>query len=371
MSGVISLDVASGKTNYFFTSKDDIISQMAWMPEGSSIGVLYADRSTTFQRSQIGILSFPDGQLRRVTNDLYNYAAVAVSADGNTLATVLRETRQDLSVLPAQDPSEARATQITSRRPVESFAFSADGDLLVASDFKIARYKTTGGEPEQLIADQHPSASPASCGGGKYIVFTGAFRTDDSSINLWRADTNGSNLKQLTTGKFDQNARCALISDNNWVYYSDRANGDVVMRIPLEGGQPERATSDGSLGRGSFDLSPDGKLLGVGALVAPLKFQYVVTDQSSHAVVARIDPPKGAVSALQFLNDLSFAVALRENGVDNLWVYPIAGGPGRQVTHFKSDYIFEFHFSPDAKNIALARGRTDSDIVLIRDVKQK
>jgi tricorn protease-like protein len=112
-------------------------------------------------------------------------------------------------------------------------------------------------------------------------------------------------------------------------------------------------------------------LLGVGALVAPLKFQYVVTDQSSHAVVARIDPPKGAVSALQFLNDLSFAVALRENGVDNLWVYPIAGGPGRQVTHFKSDYIFEFHFSPDAKNIALARGRTDSDIVLIRDVKQK
>ncbi|MCU1305635.1 MAG: serine/threonine protein kinase, partial [Acidobacteriaceae bacterium] len=63
--------------------------------------------------------------------------------------------------------------------------------------------------------------------------------------------------------------------------------------------------------------------------------------------------------------------AVHSNGADNIWLYPIAGGPGRQITKFKTENIAEFHFSPDGKKIGIIRGHIDSDIVLIRDSQAK
>ena len=57
----------------------------------------------------------------------------------------------------------------------------------------------------------------------------------------------------------------------------------------------------------------------------------------------------------------------RMNGVDNLWLQPLDGTPGRQITNFQSERIYDFHWSPDGRQLALVRGHTDSDVVLIRD----
>jgi Tol biopolymer transport system component len=60
---------------------------------------------------------------------------------------------------------------------------------------------------------------------------------------------------------------------------------------------------------------------------------------------------------------------VRENGVDNLWMQLLDGSKGKQITDFTSEHIFDFHWSPDGKQLALVRGHTDADVVLIRDQK--
>ena len=62
--------------------------------------------------------------------------------------------------------------------------------------------------------------------------------------------------------------------------------------------------------------------------------------------------------------------AIEEGGAGNLWIQPLDGGPSKQLTFFKSERIDDFAFSRDGKKLALLRGRTNSDVVLIRDSSQ-
>ena len=71
---------------------------------------------------------------------------------------------------------------------------------------------------------------------------------------------------------------------------------------------------------------------------------------------------------VQFAPDgRSVAYPIRDNGVDNIWVQPLDGAAGRQITYFKSDQISEFHWSPDGKSLGILQNHTDSDVVLMHD----
>ena len=59
--------------------------------------------------------------------------------------------------------------------------------------------------------------------------------------------------------------------------------------------------------------------------------------------------------------------AIQENGTDNLWLQPLDGSPGRQLTNFTDGTIARIHFSPDGKTLAMLHAHTESDAVLLRD----
>jgi Tol biopolymer transport system component len=61
----------------------------------------------------------------------------------------------------------------------------------------------------------------------------------------------------------------------------------------------------------------------------------------------------------------SFQYVLTRGGVSNLWEQPLKGEPARQVTHFKAETIFDFAWSHDGRQLALARGNRNSNVVLI------
>jgi Tol biopolymer transport system component len=63
------------------------------------------------------------------------------------------------------------------------------------------------------------------------------------------------------------------------------------------------------------------------------------------------------------------AYPINENGVDNLWVQPLDGSSGHHITNFKSDQISSFHWSPDGKTLGLLREHSESNVVLIQEMK--
>ncbi len=73
---------------------------------------------------------------------------------------------------------------------------------------------------------------------------------------------------------------------------------------------------------------------------------------------------------VQFTPDgTAVAYPISEGGADNVWIQPLDGSPGHQITKFQSEQILSFHWSPDGKNLGVLRGHTDSDVVLLQEAK--
>ena len=65
----------------------------------------------------------------------------------------------------------------------------------------------------------------------------------------------------------------------------------------------------------------------------------------------------------------SFQVIFTQNGASNIWEQPLAGGPPHPVTNFTSGRIFGFAWSRDGKNLYIARGEIQNDVVLISNFR--
>ena len=63
----------------------------------------------------------------------------------------------------------------------------------------------------------------------------------------------------------------------------------------------------------------------------------------------------------------ALAYVIREKGTDNLWLQPLDGSSGHEVTHFQGDTIQYYLFSPDGKTLGVMRTHIESDAVLLRD----
>ena len=61
------------------------------------------------------------------------------------------------------------------------------------------------------------------------------------------------------------------------------------------------------------------------------------------------------------------AYAINEHGADNIWMQPLDGSNGRQITNFTSKGITAFHWSPDGKTLGVLRSESQSNVVLLHD----
>jgi Tol biopolymer transport system component len=66
----------------------------------------------------------------------------------------------------------------------------------------------------------------------------------------------------------------------------------------------------------------------------------------------------------------SIAYAVNKADVGNIWSQLIDGGKPKQITNFTSELIGWFDFSRDGKQIAVTRGTSTSDVVLISGIRK-
>jgi Tol biopolymer transport system component len=93
-------------------------------------------------------------------------------------------------------------------------------------------------------------------------------------------------------------------------------------------------------------------------------------DAGSQAQVRLLDPNPALTDGARFTPDgKALVYPITQQGVDNLWMQPLDGSAGRQITNFKSDQVFGVQFSPDGKNLAVLQRRTEADVVLLRETK--
>ena len=359
--GFLAVNVASGEQKLVALAKDRGYFDPAWMPDGKSVLVAASLAETAFGRRQIGIVSYPSGEFRLLTTDTNLYLYPSIAADGRTIAASQAQFKFELDVAPASSPDSIRAVPLSSRLSIWRWDWTPDGRLLVPQGPDLRIVNPAGGENVVASNMKHPADQSASCGEGKYIVYRQFGGTNGVADNLWRMDATGLNLKQLTFGLNEADPECSR--DGKWVYYVDRADNMNLKRISVEGGTPETIIN---IPTGSYALSPDGKQI--------IRDEVRDSDHKLMLAIYSIEDKKKtyieydqrALLGLTFLPDgKSIAYVIREKAVDNLWVRPLDGSPGHQLTHFTSESISAFRYSQDGTKIALERGHVDSDAVLL------
>jgi Tol biopolymer transport system component len=337
------------------------LGRSRWLADGSGLLVQMAGLFPTFQ-GQLWHVSFPSGEARRFTNDLTDYqASVDMTRDRKTLATVDSMTTADLWVAPAGDAAHAR--QITTgARAIGDLSWLTSGTIVYAdANGDLFSVQEDGGNRMLLTPGEHGNFFPAACPDGRFIVFD-AYRNE--KVNVWRMDADGSNPAQLTNETLTLLPECS--PDGKWVLYA-RINDLTAWQVPIQGG-PATQVPVPNLGDGRTpQISPEGKLLAYVAMAATMSSPNVLTvvPFGGGSPVHRFDLPMGAAQIRWAPDGKALDYLLAHGGASNIWRQALAGGPPKQITNFQSDLIFSFGWSRDGKQLALARGTTSSDVVLI------
>ena len=364
IGGFLAVDVATGRDHAVGVSPDRIYYDPAWMPDGSALITIAMKLDAGNMQRQIGYVSNPDGPYRPLTEDTNNYGTLGIAKDGKTLVAIQSRLRFSLAIAPASDPDQLRAVPLSSQLPLWLWNWMPDGRLIVPQAGSLKAVAASGEETTLYSDPKHIPDQAAVCGDGRYIVYRRVGSTGGAFANLWRMDLNGTNQKQLTSGRNEQVPTCA--KDGNWVYYVDDADNRYVKRVSVEGASPETVVK---YSVGSYGLSPDGKDI-VSFEVRPLDHRLMlrIDNVETHQMTYSDIDQRALPDELAYTPDGKGVVYLvREKGVDNLWLQPLDGAAHRQLTHFRKDKTFRFLFSPDGSKIAVESGEVESDAVLLHD----
>ncbi|HXN72174.1 MAG TPA: protein kinase [Candidatus Acidoferrales bacterium] len=341
-------------------SSNDEIGRPVWMPDGDAllVPVGFPQANVT----QLWIVSYPSGERRRFTNDLADYGVmIDITRDGKTLAAI-QETRISHIWSSAQGQA-SQAKQITSG-DAQDLRISAgpNGKIVVRTrGTDLALMNSDGSESVVLTPDAHNVGGFASCG-DRYVVFDSL---PQSQVAVWRVEPDGSNKTKLA----DDAVFPDCSRDGKWLVYSN-AFGTKFFRLPVEGGTATEISTPHQNGDPIVRVSPDGNWIAyLYEEARPAKEQIAIIPAAGGTPAHLFPLPEDTNSFRWSPDGKAVQFILTQGGAANVWEQPIAGGARKQITNFTSGHIFDFDWSRDGKQLFLAKGEINSDVILISNFR--
>jgi serine/threonine protein kinase len=380
-----AFDLASSRLSVLERFPSSLTFELCWPSKRNWLMLLHTENGPNFASPQIAAVSVQNGKLYPVTRDTNSYSTLTLSADGKTAATVQVKITETLDLLPVSGESTQTAAG-SQLDDVSAFDWSSDEKLIVSDGSQLLRVGRDDVKEVALASDPGAAVLSLARCSNSYVLVSWAYYGGRHDRAIWRINADGSDPKQLSSGSYDIAPSCS--PDGHWAYYVDGLR--TLMRVPVDGGRPEIVpgskipNSDRLLGSGDF--SPDGRgLVLIADTYDPVsqegrpKLAIIALDSTSaSASVPRLlEPHPGIVSGSLYSGGARFSpdgksvvYVIRENGIGNLWMQPIDGAPGHQITKFTSGLIAGFRWSPDRKTLAVMRTHKTSDVVVLRDTTE-
>ena len=340
----------------------NLVGRSVWMPDGSGLLFLMAEPAAN-SPGQLWYISYPAGEVHRLTNDLTNYGlgSIGLTQDAKSIAVVQTSVSLGLWAAPGGDAN--RATQIPfNGEPGRVDAATADRLIIQNRHAQVFALRPDGSGQSELLSGRD-IGNLLECGPAGTLFFS---ELRDGSVNVWKADADGSNPVQLTHAKRALFSAC-MPDGRSFISWQ---SPDLLLE-DIDGKAPAtKIDMESKYGR--VRVSPDGQMLGA--------IDFVVGPPERMAFISA--PLNGGKPNYLFENVPSastwgdwapdgkaFDYALLRKGAANVWRQPLAGGPYQQVTKFTTPVLSSFRWSTDGKMLYVVRGTRSADIVLLRDTK--
>jgi serine/threonine protein kinase/Tol biopolymer transport system component len=354
------LSVADGKISDLYATGAPL-GAVRWFPDGD--GLLLVGADVQIRKMQVFYLSYPDAKLSRFTNDLTNYAesSLSITADGRSVAAVQTVAQSFLWLAGAADPSAAH--QVSGANNLSgNFGWTSDGHLAGVSDrFKLVTVETEG-KSATLTNSNDIVGMVATCKNTNQLLFT---RVTDTGFLVSRIDSDGSNLQELGSG-----FATACSPDGTW--YTSLDTQGTMFRVPVTNGTPKLLFKSA---RSVSAISPDGTrvftVYQAGTNTPVLADFLGVLSADTGEKQFSFQLPSGHGPIRWSPDGKSIHYSITRNGAGNIWEQPLSKDPPRQITHLPPGLnINGFDWSSDGKQLAIVRGTTTSNVVILSNFRQ-
>ena len=358
------IDSSTGREQASPENSWSFVGHVCWLHDGS--GIVLVGSPLGRSERQLWLLTFPDGQRKQITNDLFDYRIVSLTGDDKSLLTVAAD--QTAAVWTATLAGDRPATKVTAGKYDGAEGMAAASNAIVFTALDGGKWTLWSVDPQgngrhQLIAGALQSFAPAISPDGRFIVFA---TPQENDFKLARINRDGGDLKMLCSfvpvGSVE--ASPTITPDSKWVIFQSAPDGvQRLWEVSIDGGPPVALPGKDS---SRPAVSPDGKWVAFGSaaslFVAPLSGpgptkEFSKVSQTSYCMM------RWTVDGKALLHNCGL------NDRKNIWLQPIDGSPARQITHFDDQLALFFDVFPGGKEIAVVRGVLSRDAVLIKNFR--
>lgn len=356
----LSVNVENGQQEYG--------EALSWYPTGTPAYVsgehlLIPGKTNSSSQARLFDVDWRAGKAEPLTHESAGYAQIYGGTKDSRFVALQYDLVSNVWLL--KDPAAEPLRLSAAGGRMRGIAWMDSGGLVSQAELNgsanLLRIDTGNGHTEVIGSNFAVDGTPAVTIRSPYLVSSMA---RDGMFHLWRTLKDGSNPVRLTKGNYLETTP-ALSPDGRWVVFtSSRANMLTLWQVPVEGGDPVQLTSHAST---RPEFSPDGRLIACQYAERTTDgWRVAILNAETGAVISMLsDMP--ADSSFRWARDGHFLLSIKtKDGVSNLWKYPVRGGAAQQLTHFKEDRIFAFAPSSENDSIALVRGSTMADVVLIQ-----
>jgi serine/threonine protein kinase len=369
---VVTIDAETGAMQRLTPQNFYGMGKIAWLADGSGLVARASETSAEFFNAQIWFVSYPDGKAQRITNDLNHYDTISLTKDSRTMAAVRVDKKFAIWLLPDGDSNRARqiSANPANMDGFDTLSFMPDGRIVFYSHASgqdaIWIMNPDGTNRKQLTDDSSSNYSGVASPDGRYIVFVS--EREGKKETLFRMDADGSNQKPIGSGVLPGE----FTPDGKWFIAESHAGQWHIVKIPVDGGEPVRLTEEG-IRVTRPEVSPDGKFFSCHYKEPDKPWKAAIIPIEGGKPVKILDIPQTAIPS-ELCPGLLWSPGGRtltfRDGMMNLWLLPLDGSAPRQLTNFNSDSIFWYAWSPDGKTLAVTRGNSTSDVVLMSEAEQ-
>ena len=362
---VVVLKPENGREKTIFSAAA-LLNKPAWMPDSRSLAIIFRDLTTNWD-GQIGEISVPGGKFRRITNDLnaYSTLTLAITKDGQEMVATQLTHEAGIYVLDA-DGKGGGATMVDSRGDTGA-GWLPDGRLVTSDeDGHISIMNPDGSDRNVIFQRRFPINGISVCPDGNRALFMLPNR-ETKGISVWSLNLQDGRAAALTKGKVDQSPVCS--PDSKWFVYEALEGGrKTLMRMPFDGGEAKQVV-DKLVQVAS--ISPDGKQLAIFTVegtgpVANLKGVIQLIPAEGGAPLKTLPVSSNITGGFQYSADGQFLYyPVNQHGVGNIVKQSIADASVTPLTDFKDLNIYGYRFDWGRKKLAVARGRSLTDVVLV------
>ena len=354
-------------------------SSLSWA--GDNSGFYFIAREKADEPNQIRFFDYYTHEARQITTDSSGYASVSVSSDGKTIAASRADTMTSLWALNLQS-KELSQLSSESRLLTGLYGLMSlpDGRLLVTRNEGAKPVLWTvnedGSGEKRWNADAPAATSPMLSPNGKFIVYS---TVANGQRRIWKADVDGTNAVQLSSGETYADLFPHVLADNKTVVFQrrfDEIAKSKLYKVDAETKVETALFADDATNDSYPAVSADGKRL---AYVAQ-SFDNGTMNFRSVIKTSEIDGGEIKKAEKEYRENFSYGFEWSPDGksliivstrtIPNLAEMSLTDGQLKPLTNFSTGEIGNFARSHDGKKIYVVRTVRNSDLLLISDTKK-